>query len=705
MNSLISICETLFPQSQLASRNPVPFEVAEVMKDKGLPEAVMLVRVVLWLISTRLGTLLLCGFICLDKKWPYINNFSNLPTEKRERILQNWSSHRFLSSLRLVFYFLKSLCLYFCFSLVDDNCQNPAWEEIGYEPNTATTDNKAAVNQARPLENGIIETLYETPSTLIQSLTNKGLSVKEDPENNVYKIKCDVVIVGSGCGGGVAAAVLAGAGQKVVVLEKGNYYTAPDYSSLEGPTMEELMERGGMIPTTDGAIVLLAGSTVGGGTAVNWSAALKTPDPVLKEWAEEQGLPLFGTPQYNFAMQCVTKRLGVTTECLKEGFQNQVLRKGCENLGLEVDQVPRNSSEGHYCGSCYYGCRSADKKGTDVTWLVDAVNLGAVIISGCKAERFLMVNSGGKKREQRCVGVLARSINDKITRKLEIEAKVTISACGSLLTPPLLISSGLRNKQIGKNLHLHPSLMVWGYFPSEGPTSQLKGKSYEGGLITSAHRVGPPPDQRSNSMPRALIETPALGPAACAALCPWESGSDMKKRMSRYSRTAHLFVMVRDKGSGEVRSEKRISYRLTSEDRENMTAGLRRALQILIAAGAVEVGTYRSDGQRIECKGKSEDEIEEFLGSVSANKGPLTDHFWSIYCTAHQMGSCRMGRREDEGAVDENGESWEAEGLFVCDGSILPSAVGVNPMITIQSTAYCIAKKLAESLKNGEFII
>ncbi|XP_021721880.1 long-chain-alcohol oxidase FAO1-like [Chenopodium quinoa] len=722
MDSLTSICEALFPPldppSKLdhnqpidnsiksfyrssGSQKPIPFEVAGVMKDRGLPEAVLLVRVVLWLLSTRLGTLLLCGSLCFGKEWPYITKFSHLATERREKILQNWSCHKFFSPLRLVFFFLKSLCLYFCFSLVDDNSHNAVWEAIDYKPDTTTTDNKAN-NQGRPLESGIVETLYETPLTLLQSLTSKGLDVREDPKDNLYKIKCDVVIVGSGCGGGVAAAILAAAGQKVVVLEKGNYYSAPDYSSLEGPTMNELMEKGGMIPTTDGAVMLLAGSTVGGGTAVNWSAALNTPDPVLKEWADEQGLGLFGSPQYKFAMQSVTQRLGVTTECVKEGFQNQVLRKGCKNLGIKVDQVPRNSSEAHYCGSCYYGCRTADKQGTDVTWLVDAVNLGAVIITGCKAETLLFTKNG-RKKEKRCVGVLARSFNEKIPGKFELEAKVTISACGSLLTPPLLISSGLRNRHIGKNLHLHPSLMVWGYFP-EGPTSQFEGKSYEGGLITSAHQVAP--DQMSNSMPRALIETPALGPAACAALfCPWESGSDIKRRMLRYSRTANLFVMVRDKGSGEVRSEQRISYGLSAEDRENMTAGLRRALKILIAAGAVEVGTYRSDGQRIECKGKSEDEIEEFLGSVSATKGPLTARFWAVYCTAHQMGSCRMGRRENEGAVDENGESWEAEGLFVCDGSVLPSAVGVNPMITIQSTAYCIAKKLAESLKNGEFNI
>ncbi|KAH9611575.1 hypothetical protein KSS87_010341 [Heliosperma pusillum] len=585
------------------------------------------------------------------------------------------------------------------FEQVDDECNNPTWEAMGYKPEGTTTRN---TKKERPLEKGIIETRYETPSTLLQSLTSKGVQVTEDPQNNLYKIKCDVVIVGSGCGGGVAAAVLAGAGQKVVVLEKGNYYTSSDYSSLEGPSMDELYDRGGKIPTTDGSVALLAGSTVGGGTAVNWSAALNTPDEVLKEWSEENGLALFGSPRYRFAMECVNQRLGVTKGCVKEGFQNQVLRKGCENLGFEADMVPRNSSESHYCGSCYCGCKSADKQGTDVTWLVDAVNMGAVIITGSEAKTLLFdQNKDGRYKKKRCIGLVASSVNEKITRKFQIEAKVTISACGSLLTPPLLMSSGLRNKHIGKNLHIHPSLMVWGYFPPEGTTSEFEGKVSEGGIITSAHKVFS--EQGSRSMPRALIETPALGPAACAVLIPWESGMDVKKRMLRYSRTANLFVMVRDEGSGEVRSKTRIAYKLTRLDRENMTVGLRRALQIMIAAGAVEVGTYRSDGQRLECKGKTDEEIEEFLGSVFATRGPLSDRFWGNYSSAHHMGSCRMGKSEKDGAVDENGESWEAEGLFVCDGSVLPSAVGVNPMITIQSTAYCISKKLAESLKNREY--
>ncbi|KAG8091945.1 hypothetical protein GUJ93_ZPchr0012g19904 [Zizania palustris] len=683
-----------------AADSTVPDEVAELTFTRCVREAGALVSVVLWMLATRIGTLALCGRTCISGEFPYVRRFADMPAERREEALKRWSTTRWLFPLKIAFALVKILCHFAFYTAVNDNSENPCWKAIGYSVPVAVEEPRKEATPAparRPLDNGVVETKELDDTTLLRSLAEKGLEVNMSQSSAHHTVQCDVVIVGSGCGGGVAAAVLASAGHKVIVVEKGDYFVAKDYSSVEGPTLEHLYEQGGVFCTANVSTSIFAGTTVGGGSAVNWSASIRTPEDVLQEWSRDHGLPVFGAPGYVQAMDAVCARLGVTGRCREEGFQNKVLRRGCEALAMPVEAVPRNSTEGHFCGSCNLGCPTGDKRGTDTTWLVDAVERGAVILTGCKAERFILErNAGGKNgRSKKCVGLVATCTSNGITKKLRIEAKVSISACGAIMTPPLLRNSGLKNRHIGRNLHLHPVSMAWGYFPESKKEPQLiAGKSYEGGIITSMHRV----------TERTIIETPALGPGAFAAIMPWESGRDMKERMRRYARTAHTLALVRDRGAGSVCGEGRVRYTPHREDVEDLREGLRRALRILVAAGAAEVGTHRSDGLRLRSKGIGDEDLEAFLDEVTIEKGPMYpgSNKWAILGSAHQMSSCRMSARPNDGAVDGTGESWEANGLYVCDGSLLPTAVGVNPMITIQSVAYCVSNGIVESLAPSE---
>lgn len=161
----------------------------------------------------------------------------------------------------------------------------------------------------------------------------------------------------------MVAGVLANAGYKILVLEKGSYAARYNLSLLEGPTMEHMYLGSGLLATEDLGVVILAGSTVGGGSTINWSASIRTPQHVLNEWSRFHDLELFESKLYKEAMDVVCEKMGVQSKIENEGFNNMILRKGCEELGYPVNTIPRNSQADHYCGWCCLGCKDGKKKG------------------------------------------------------------------------------------------------------------------------------------------------------------------------------------------------------------------------------------------------------------------------------------------------------------------------------------------------------
>ena len=600
---------------------------------------------------------------------------------------------------------------------MDEKDHNHSWKAIGYcgpDPDFKTQiaeqqDNEDHEDEEEeeilqeaygPLHRGIVY-LMNSPT---DHLSRLGFPLKYNPQsgstsisNPFLTIQCDVVVVGSGSGGGVVAGVLASAGYKVVVLEKGDYYARKNLTLLEGPTMDQMYLSGGLMATDDMEILLLAGSTVGGGSTINWSASIRTPEHVAREWCDRCELELFGSEMYREALDVVCERMQVQEEILEEGFNNAVLRSGCEELGYPVSNIPRNAPPDHYCGWCCLGCKDGKKKGANETWLLDLVRSGnGVILPGCEALRVLHHRKLGRDRDT-ATGVAFELRNADGGREIcVVESKVTVVACGALRTPTLLRASGLKNPSIGKNLHLHPVVMAWGYFPDSSSSSEeavKNKKSFEGGIMTAMSTVAAEFDKSGYGV---VIQTPALHPGMFSVLMPWVSGKDIKDRMRRFPRTAHVFVLARDEGRGAVESPSSISYRMEDGDEEKLKSGVEKVLRILAAAGAEEIGTHHREGKSVNVKRARYRDFERFVKEES--KKAIRGHSTPI-CSAHQMGSCRMGVDRRTSAVGPTGETWEVEGLFVADTSVFPTALGVNPMVTVQAISYCTAQSVVQLLK------
>lgn len=280
-------------------------------------------------------------------------------------------------------------------------------------------------------------------------------------------VETDVVIVGSGCGGAVAAKNLAEAGHRVLVLEKSYHYPNKCFPMDFPQGSLNMFEAGGGTMTDDSSMAILAGSTWGGGGTINWSASLQTQSYVRQEWSAS-GLPFFTSLDFQTSMDRVCDRMGVNTEHIEHNHQNRVILDGARKLGYAAKEVPQNTGNAkHYCGYCIMGCHSGGKKGPTETFLMDAAKAGATFAEGFRADKVLFSNKKGARIATGVKGTwtsrdsyLGTNNSDAVTREVIVKAKKVIVSCGTLQSPLLLMRSGIKNPQVGRNLHLHPGKLL-----------------------------------------------------------------------------------------------------------------------------------------------------------------------------------------------------------------------------------------------------
>lgn len=533
----------------------------------------------------------------------------------------------------------------------------------------------------------------ETPSPLHTAIGYPG--PLGPPPNTPRRLKpiaierpttwtCDVVVVGSGAGGGTAAAVLAKAGLDVVVLERGPYKNESDFTHRQDDADRDLYD---LRATADAGLTILQGRCVGGGTLVNYSTSLRVPEATRAEWDRIAGFTnVFSGAELDASLRVVEERLSVSDGHSTPWFRDRVLEAGCKKLGWDVATLPRNvkgCAEDERCGYCNFGCRLGAKQSTMRTWLEDATGAGARLVADCEVDA--IVRDGG-----RAIGVRAGASTPASRKRVPVTvfAKAVVVACGATYTPVLLQRSGLTLPAIGRHLHLHPVTGVWGRFDGERADPW-------GGVMQA--RIGRQFADLDGDGYGVRFEGGAVHPVELMALMPWGGAVDFKRAIARYREWSVLAILLRDRSEGTVHTPRigpsSWQYVLDARDRAHVREGIRRAAELYAAMGASEIRTVTQ--VPVVWRPAGGERLESFLGRVDAIGYGACE---TTYASFHPQGSARMGIDRRASVCGEDGEVHGTPGLYVMDGSCFPSASGVNPMLTIEALAHRSARRLAARL-------
>ncbi len=500
-------------------------------------------------------------------------------------------------------------------------------------------------------------------------------------EITLTRWEADVCIVGSGAGGAIAAAKIASSGRRVLLLEEGSRVQQEDLNPDATRLVPLMYRRAGGLGTDDMSIRILQGRVLGGSCTINWMTCLRTPDMVLDEWANRFGLEEYRPGEMAPHFEAVEQRLSV--HAIPEehhNSQNRIILVGARKLGVQAEASANNSVDCIGCGTCGLGCPYDAKQDMRLTYLADAQTHDTTILTGVRAERIHYLSPS----QHRVEASILSDESSTIERKLEVTCTQVVVAASAIGTPLLLQHSRLNGSSLlGKYLHLHPVTATAGIYeeildPTYGIPQSTVCEHYSN-LNGEGYGF--------------RLEVPDVEPFLAGVNFPGV-GRSRRDGMRNMRRMGMIIALLRDgadrRSNGEVCWRRglnvqsghlsiskvpSIRYRLSPTDREHLQQGMETAVAFHFAAGAREVLTLHNRHQTLT----SPSQIPQLRNLAS---GPNQLSMFS----AHPTGTARMGKDRRFGVVDETMQMHHHPGIYVMDGSVLPTAPGVNPMITILAT-------------------
>jgi len=503
-----------------------------------------------------------------------------------------------------------------------------------------------------------------------------------------HTAEADVVIVGTGAGGGTTAEILAKSGLSVILVEEGRLYYQKDFKMDELTSYANLYQEGMSRTTKDGAIAILQGRCVGGSTTVNWTSSFRTPDETLNYWSKRFGLDGVSPEAMAPWFDGRETRHSMAPWDTAPNLNNDILRQGCEKLGFSWQIIPRNVKGCWNLGYCGVGCPTNAKQGALMTTIPGALDNNASMYHGLRAERFVMNQDRIDSLEATAMasdGITPTSVT------VTLKARHFVVAASAIGSPGLLLRSKLPDpyERVGKRSFIHPVNASVAQMPKlvdpfyGAPQSVYSDEfNFSSGVDGDAGYK---------------LEVPPLHPAMSAGVVPGH-GDEQAKNLAGLPWMQSVIALVRDgfhedSPGGTVSLRDDGSPMLDYPVSDYLWKGLRRAFytmaEIQFAAGADKVRLIHLDSDWYSTWADAKAAIDGFA---------MEPHRVRLF-TAHQMGGCAMGSNPEESVVNGFGEHHHVSNLSVHDASIFPTSIGANPQLSVYALAARNSSRLAQRLK------
>jgi choline dehydrogenase-like flavoprotein len=497
--------------------------------------------------------------------------------------------------------------------------------------------------------------------------------------------RAHTVVVGSGAGGAVVAALLAEAGVDTIVLEEGGRFQAHDFTQRDDEMFPVLYREHGLQATSDGLVTVLQGSCFGGSTVINMADCEPTPAAVYAHWQRLVGPMELDERSLAESQQRVMAALGVNEiQTAQVNANNDAVLRGAERLGLARGVFRHNRTGCKGSGYCLIGCAYDAKKGVHLTYLPRADAAGAALYTDVRVERI-------EREGDRAVAVTGSVVErgPRVARfPFRIEAERIVLAAGAVHSPALLAASGLAAAlpQLGRNVSLQPQLPVTAVFAEPGSIRAWRGIPQAafcsaGDDHTAEHGLG-----------GFRLEAVSGGLAQVGAGIPG-FGIAHKEAMARLDRTASGLLLVPDRPSGSMTWQERgargvaarIEYRMQAEWKARLRRGMRQAAEVYFAAGAERVAFASEIFPALE--GPDDlDRIDAFPIRTGVTR----------FISAHVQGSCRMSPEARTGVVDPEHRVHGLANVWVVDASVMPTSASTHTMIPVMTLADRAAHRMLE---------